>query len=160
MDARDPAWSALTRGVALEARREGLDMMEPEIVPWTRKAHELAFLARESGRFAVVHRALFAAHFQSSSDIGRIDVLVAIGKEHGLEPALTRTVLGTDRFSAAVLASAERARALGVRGVPTFWREGMRLEGLQSVASFDSFLTSIEADSGTTTEERGKWPVT
>jgi predicted DsbA family dithiol-disulfide isomerase len=162
LDAADPAWLELTHGVAQQADREGIEMVEPKAVPWTRKAHELACLARENGRFDPVHRALFAAHFRTARDIGRIDVLVALGEEHGLEAAMTRTVLGTDRFSAAVAASSEGLRSWGVRGVPTLWTARRRLEGLQSVASFDSFLTGVEADASgeNTSAEREKWPDT
>jgi predicted DsbA family dithiol-disulfide isomerase len=146
LNPRDPAWHELFRGVARQADKEGIEMVEPATVPWTRKAHELAFLARGHGRFGPVHRAIFAAHFRDARDIGRTDVLVALAAEHGLDPALTRTVLGTDTFSAAVSESAERLRSWGVRGVPTLWTERARLEGLQSVASFDSFLTGVEAE--------------
>jgi predicted DsbA family dithiol-disulfide isomerase len=162
LDPRNRAWLELTHGIAEQAEREGIVMIEPRAIPWTRKAHELAFLAREKGAFDAVHQALFDAHFRSELDIGRIDVLVAIAEENGLEAAETHTVLGTDRFSAAVATSAERLRSRGVRGVPTLWTTDARLEGLQSVALFDSFLTGVGSDAsrGVASEEREKWPDT
>ena len=158
-DPNEPAWLELTRGAVAAARPEGIEMLEPRVVPWTRKAHELGFLARERGLFDAVHRRLFEAHFRHGLDIGRIDVLVALGEASGLEAAETRTVLGIDRFSAAVAASAEELSAMGIRGVPTLWTADARLEGLQSVASFDSFLTSVGADAQgvNPSEEREKW---
>jgi len=119
LDPNDPAWRRLVEDHEVEARELGLPFRIPALAPRTRKAHELGFHAREHGVFPAVHRALFQAHFHEGRDLGRVDVLVEVAREAGLEPSETRTVLGVDRFREAV--EEERAGLLesGVRGVPT-----------------------------------------
>lgn len=140
LDAADPRWVELTDEVRTHALRHGLSLPDIRSIPWTRKAHELAYHAREKGCFQAVHRALFEAHFAGERDIGRVDVLVEIGSEHGLEAAETRAVLGIDRFRAAVQACRREVLAVGVRGVPTLWTDGERLEGFRGGSSLREFL--------------------
>jgi predicted DsbA family dithiol-disulfide isomerase len=133
LDPDDPTWRRLVEHHEEEARSLGFPFRIPALAPRTRKAHELGFHAREQGAFPAVHRALFRAHFQEGRDLGRVDVLVEVAREAGLEPAEVRTVLGVDRFRKAV--EEERATLLesGVRGVPTLQlapaATGPRIEG-------------------------------
>lgn len=143
IDPAEPGWEELTRGIRAEAAGEGIDLSPHVPIPWTRKAHELAYHAREKGCFDAVHRALFQAHFTGRRDIGRIDVLVAIGSEQGLEAAETRTVLGIDRFRTAAETTREEVLAAGIRGVPTLWAGDRRLEGFGTVGSLRDFLNAI-----------------
>lgn len=144
IDPLQPEWADLTEGVRVEAMEEGLELSPHTPIPWTRKAHELALHAREKGCFDEIRRALFEAHFSGRRDIGRVDVLVEIGAEHGLEAAETRTVLGIDRFRPAVESIRERLLSQGVRGVPTVWAGGRRLEGFRTSAALDAFLNTME----------------
>lgn len=119
LDPDDPTWRRLVEHHEEEARGLGLPFRIPHLAPRTRKAHELGFHARERGVFPAVHQALFRAHFREGRDLGRVDVLVEVAREAGLDPSEVRTVLGVDRFREAV--EEERAMLLesGVRGVPT-----------------------------------------
>lgn len=137
--ARDP-WRAHFGSMEEEARRRGIPLVSPALVPWTRKAHELAFHAAEKGCFPAVHRAIFSGLFRGSRDIGRVDVLVAIAGENGLDRSEVRAVLDVDRFAAAVEAEREVAATRGIRGVPTLVRGRGRLEGLPSEADLEAFL--------------------
>jgi predicted DsbA family dithiol-disulfide isomerase len=100
------------------------------LVPWTRKAHELALHAREKQLFPEVHAALFRAYLHEGRDIGRVDVLVSLAAEVGLEREEARTVLGVDRHAATVDGLRGEAERLGVRGVPTLLVAGERIEGV------------------------------
>jgi predicted DsbA family dithiol-disulfide isomerase len=144
IDPTDPEWDAMTRHVRDEARGEGVELRPHAPIPWTRKAHELAFHAREKGCFDAVRGALFEAHFTDGRDIGRVDVLVRIGSEHGLEAAETRTVLGTDRFRSVVEADREELLGQGIRGVPTLCVGGVRLEGFATTSVLRDFLNAME----------------
>ena len=139
----DSGWSEMTREIGDHARREKVPFLIPTRIPWTRKAHELAFHARQQGCFDPVHEALFEAHFTEVRDIGRIDVLVSIGAEHGLDRAEIRTVLGVDRFRSSVEAGRRAVLAGGIRGVPTLEVPHSKFEGFRSPGSLRAFLMGL-----------------
>jgi len=151
--ASDPAWREHLGAMGRLAEEEGVRFHPPTFLPWTRKAHELALHAREKGCFAPIHGAIFDALFQEGRDIGRVDVLVAIGAACGLEQTETRAVLDVDRFAAGVEAERAAAAAMGVRGVPTLTRGRLdRLEGFRGRAALEAFLRRDPgADEGETT---------
>jgi len=153
LDAGDAGWKALHEGMRAEAEALGFPLRMAPRVPRTRKAHELGFHARERDRFDAVHRALFRAHFAEGLDLGRVDVLVGIAEEAGLDPAEARTVLGVDRFRDAVVEERVALLSAGVRGVPTVLptrEEGeerevqeARVEGYHGAQSFAEALGSV-----------------
>lgn len=96
----------------------GLPMRSPGRAVRTRKAHELARLAREQGREDAVREGIFAAYLRDGLDIGRIDVLVEVARAAGMDPTETRVVLDVDKFAAAVAAESEQLRRAGVVSAP------------------------------------------
>jgi predicted DsbA family dithiol-disulfide isomerase len=110
------------------------------LVPWTRKAHELALHAREEGCFFAVHRALFEVFLLEGRDFGRVDVLLKIAVQHGLDLSLTKAVLDVDRHAPMITAARARAERLGVRGVPTLRVGDRTLEGFQNQGTILAFL--------------------
>jgi len=140
IDQDSPSWKALARSMADEAALERIGFRPPPFVPWTRKAHELAQHAGEKGCFPAMHQTLFEAYFQRGLDIGRVDVLVDIGQEHGLEPAETRAVLGVDRFLPRIESLRSGLIGEGVAGIPTLEASGKRLQGLSSAQALRDFL--------------------
>src|SRR5690606_28717138 len=115
----DPLWARRWEDAQRLARTRGLTLRAPTLVPWSRKAHELAQHAREKGRFREVHEALFAAFLQEGRDIGRIDVLVQVAGEAGLDRTEAKAVLDVDRHTAVLDGLRGEAERLGIRGVPT-----------------------------------------
>ena len=141
IDPGDPRWVALYGAMKTEAKELGVPLERPTFVPWSRKAHELALQAGEKGCFEAVHEALFRAYFGEGLDIGRVDVLVAIGVEHGLDASETRAALDVDRQREAL--EQQRAAALdwAIRGVPTLLLpDGRRLEGFHGLDAVRAFL--------------------
>jgi predicted DsbA family dithiol-disulfide isomerase len=126
----DPLWLRRWEQAQSLAQARGLVLFPPSLVPWTRKAHELALHAREKQLFPEVHAALFRAYLHEGRDIGRVDVLVSLAAEVGLEREEARTVLGVDRHAATVDGLRGEAERLGVRGVPTLLVAGERIEGV------------------------------
>lgn len=108
------------RGALPIARSLGLDAAFPTIRTRTRKAHEAAAFAREHGAGEVMHAALFRAHFLEGRDIGRVDVLVELGVQAGLDGHSLRVALDVDRYADAMTEDRERATALGITGLPAF----------------------------------------
>lgn len=140
LDPTDEGWSAMTEAMQSAAGELGIPLQAPGNLPRTRKAHEMALHAEESGRHAEVHHALFLAHFRDGLDLGRVDVLVALAEGLGLDGAEVRTVLGVDRFLPRVLEFRRRALEAGVRGVPTLELGAERLEGFTGVDRLRGFI--------------------
>lgn len=118
----------------------GLDLEELPLVPWTRKAHELVLHAAQHGKGDEVHRAVFRGVFEEGRDIGRIDLLVGIARDSGLDPVEASTVLGVDKFAAAVEASRSMALSLGVVAPPTLVAHGQLLQGFHNRDDLRTFL--------------------
>lgn len=133
-------WSARTA-------RTG-ELLEQLGVPWvpgsapvkSQKAFELAFHAAEQGCFDLVHAAIFEAHFTSGRDIGRIDELVEVAQQTGLDPSETKAVLDVDRYAEAVSSWLSRARAAGIAATPTLSSGTRRLEGLDAVSELERIV--------------------
>lgn len=107
-------------------------------------AHQLVHHARASGGEAkandMIDR-LFRANFHDGLRVGTRDVLLRIAKEAGLDEADTAAALDAERYGELVRADEQRARSLGVSGVPFFLVDGKhRVEGAQSVDALRSAL--------------------
>jgi predicted DsbA family dithiol-disulfide isomerase len=100
------------------ARELGLEMGNPSPPARTRKAHEAARFAASRGVGRQMREAIYRAHFGGGRDVGRIDVLVALGTALGLDATETKVVLDVDTFTADVEADEAEARRLGIVAVP------------------------------------------
>jgi predicted DsbA family dithiol-disulfide isomerase len=100
------------------ARERGVTLRLPPVQPRSRKAHEATALARSAGRGDAMTEALFRAFFEHGRDIGDPEILVATGREAGLDPDALRRALDEGRFTAEVLADEAEAQRLGLSGVP------------------------------------------
>jgi predicted DsbA family dithiol-disulfide isomerase len=119
----------------------GLELARPWIVPWSRKAHELALQAKKEGCFQEIHEALFQAYLVEGLDIGRIDVLVDLGRRFGMDPTDTRAVLDVDLHTASVLEKRQRALRVGVAGPPTLRWQEESLVGYPDEKTLEEFLS-------------------
>jgi len=90
----------------------------------TVKAHELLHYARERGRQLDMAERLMSAYFTEGKHVGRIDDLVALAGEIGLDEADVRDALETSRHLDAVRADQQQAQAYGIQGVPFFVVDG------------------------------------
>ena len=140
LDASGEAWSGYWSAMAEEAAGDGLELARPKLVPWTRKAHELALLAREKGCFDKIHEALMDAFHLEGRDVGRVDALVELGRDAGLDLSETKAVLDVDRFAGVLDEVRAEGARMGVRGVPTLVCAGEVLEGIHSREAIESFL--------------------
>ena len=100
------------------ARERGMTLRLPPVQPRSRKAHEATAFARAEGRFDAMNEALFRAFFAEGRDIGDPDLLVAVGREAGLDADGLARALAEGRFTAEVLADEAEARRLPLSGVP------------------------------------------
>jgi predicted DsbA family dithiol-disulfide isomerase len=138
LDPGGDAWRE--RWVEARAAAPELELARPRLIPWTRKAHELAHEARERGAFDPVHRALFEAFHLEGKDLGRVDVLLEIAVRFGMELSHTKAVLDVDRHTHAVLAARVGAERIGVEGVPALLAGDRRLLGLHESGTILALL--------------------
>lgn len=88
--------------------------------PNTRDAHRVVLLAEERGKGMEAAEALFAAYFTGGRDVGDPAVLADVASSVGLDAAVVRDMLASDRFVAEVEESEAVAENSGVTGVPLF----------------------------------------
>lgn len=140
IDPRDPAWTGYWDEMVARLGNGADGWPRPSLVPWTGKAHELGLFAREKGCFDRVHPALYRAFLRDGRDIGRVDVLVELGQEAGLDLTELKAVLDVDRYSDDLAEVRARAEELGVRGVPTLVLGDRVLEGVHDREALERFL--------------------
>jgi len=145
LDPGDPAWQGYWRDMVAEAG-DRLAAEPPALVPWTRKAHELGLFAGEKGCFDTVHASLFRAFLLEGRDIGRVDVLVELGREAGLDLTEMKAVLDVDRFAGVLDKEREAGAALGIRGVPSLVCGSEILEGIHDEETLVRILTDLKND--------------
>lgn len=134
--ADDREWGLVTELSA----SAGMELARPSARPRTRKAHEAAKFAALTGRADAMHRAIFDAYFRYGRDIGRIDVLVEIGRDSGLDPLALKIALDVDSYTHEVVADEELAATLEITGTPTFVAGGEMLSGYIGAEQLKSWL--------------------
>jgi predicted DsbA family dithiol-disulfide isomerase len=94
--------------------------------PNTLLAHRLVAWAqsRREGDADALVEGLFRANFLEGRYVGSVDELVAIAVAAGYDPTDAREFLGSDALHDVVAASEQRAREMGIGGVPFFIFDG------------------------------------
>lgn len=115
----------------------------------TVKAHELLHLAKDKGVQHEMEERLMSAYFTEGKHVGRIDDLVELAAEVGLDPDEARATLESGRFRPAVRQDQAQARVYGIQGVPFFVIDGRYgISGAQPPAAFESVLRDLWAKRG------------
>lgn len=154
IDPGNPEWRTYREDLVNAANGLGAPMATPTLVPWTRKAHELAEFARERDCYHIVRRALFKAYFVDQTDIGRIDLLVDIGHGAGLHRSEVKAALDVDRYSDVVFDHRVAAQALGIGEVPALVSAIRRHEGLTDRVDVSQWKRYIRKELIASTELR------
>jgi predicted DsbA family dithiol-disulfide isomerase len=144
LDPEEEEYRTRWEGIEGEVERLGLSFQRPWIVPWTRKAHELAFHAREQDSFEEIHEALFRAYLIESRDIGRIDVLVEIARSAGMDPVETKAVLDVDRYRDEVEQTRPDGLSTGPSVPPILMMKDMIFDGDPTREALKRYLASCK----------------
>jgi predicted DsbA family dithiol-disulfide isomerase len=137
------------------AKERGLSLTLPPVQPRSRKAHEAAEFARESGLLDEMSRALFRAFFEEGRDLADLEVLLDVGEAVGLDRSDLREALEKDRYTQKVVEDERLAQQVGITGVPalviTGGRHAYLLSGAQPVETVREVIAraSREDESGT-----------
>jgi predicted DsbA family dithiol-disulfide isomerase len=139
-DTRDPFWQARWAEGQRTASRMGFSLVRPDLVPRSRKAHELILHAKESEIGRPTLDAIFTAYFLEGRDIGRIDVLVDIAQSVGLDLTESKAVLDVDRYGAQILRARQQALEVGVTSAPALVTPSATLQGFHNQAAIGTLL--------------------
>ena len=113
----------------------------------TVKAHELLHFAKAEGRQHEMEERLMSAYFTEGKHVGRIDDLVALAAEVGLDADRARAALESEQYLADVRQDQAQARAYGIQGVPFFVVDGRYgVSGAQDPAVFVQVLQQAVAE--------------
>ena len=111
------------------------------IQPNTRDAHRLIAWTQAQGDAGNLVERLFRAYFIEGRAIGNRDVLAAIAGEAGFDSVAARTMLDSDEGVDAIALMDQRARDIGVQGVPFFiFNQRVAVSGAQEP---DALLQAI-----------------
>jgi len=138
------SWARLT---AL-AEAEGLEFhLDRTRGGSTFDAHRLIHLGAQHGMQDEVKERLLRAYFTESLAIGEPEVLDRLAVEAGVPADDVADVLATDRFAAEVREDEQRARLLGIGGVPFFAIDDRYgISGAQSAELMLEALTAAWAE--------------
>lgn len=110
-------------------------------------AHRLLHFAKSKGRQDAVSEKLFAAYFTEGKHIGRIETLLVLAVDAGLDAKETEAVLRSDAFTEAVRADEDEAQLFGLTGVPAFvCNRKYLISGAQAEAVFTQALEKLVED--------------
>ncbi len=91
-----------------------------QIMTNTGLAHQLIHFAKTRGLQAEMKERLLKAHFVEALHVGKLDTLVELATQVGLNPDEVRQALTEGEFATAVQEDIDQARAYGITGVPFF----------------------------------------
>ncbi len=115
----------------------------------TVKAHELLHFAKAQGVQHEMEERLMSAYFTEGKHVGRIDDLVELAVEVGLNADDTRDALVSARHLSDVRQDQAQAQAYGIQGVPFFVIDGQYgISGAQPPAAFENVLRDLWAKRG------------
>ena len=111
-------------------------------------AHRLIHLAASKGLQGAVKERLMQAYFTDGAAIGDDEALIQIVSEVGIDADDARAALASDAYADEVRADEQRARALGIHGVPFFaLDEQYGVSGAQPAEVFLQVLEQAWAES-------------
>ena len=139
---RDERWRRRYAEARALPAAAAVTLAPPPLVPWTRKAHELHALARDSGsgRADEVRRAIFEAYFGRGEDIGRVDRLVAIAVQLGFDRTAVKAALDVDRYQDDVVRARQEATEAGIVDTPSVALPGGIVRGFHNREALGSLL--------------------
>lgn len=135
-------------GEAIRVRGEGLgftfNMAKRTHYYNTFDAHRLLHWAATEGKQRALKDALVTAYFTHGEDVSSHVVLERVAGDVGLDTAMAREILSSDRFVKEVRAQEEHWRSFGIQSVPTLIVNGKYvIQGSQSPEAYAELLQKI-----------------
>jgi predicted DsbA family dithiol-disulfide isomerase len=124
------------------AAAAGLTMVEREVIPSTRRAHQAAEYAREQGKLEAFNAAILRRYWSEGQDLWQWDTLRGAAEEAGLNPDEVQRAVEEGRYKDAVEDAVRQAHEWGINAVPTFIL-GDKF-GLQGAQEYPVFKQAME----------------
>lgn len=114
------------------------------LIPNSFASHKLLALAHKFNKQTEVVETLFYDYFIEGIDIGNIEELIRIAKQHSIYDKNTSKYLSSSADNENLLSEEKHARYLGIKGVPCFIiNKEFVLFGAQDKKSFKEILDNI-----------------
>jgi len=129
----------LTEHVRRTAAREGLqfNLELQRTSPNTRNAHRIIMIARDEGKQLDVVEAFFRAYFIEGVDLSRVENLLDIAEDVGLDSDMIEALLNSNTGKLEIEMAEKELHDLGITSVPLFIIENkFAISGAQSVEAF------------------------
>jgi predicted DsbA family dithiol-disulfide isomerase len=142
-------YKSIAGRVAQAAKAEGLTYNVDKIArqPNTLDCHRLILWARNVGKAAEMKQRLMELYFTEGADLTDREVLVQAAVDCGMDAAITRDLLASDRDVDRVSQEAEQAKAAGIDGVPCFIFGGvLAVSGAQEPAYLADAMARAAAE--------------
>jgi predicted DsbA family dithiol-disulfide isomerase len=148
-------YEKLTGNVTNLATQEGLtfryDLQKK--TPNTRNAHRLIMFAKEDGKHLEMVEAFFKAYFTQGTDLSKIENLISLATNVGLDQAKVEALLKSDVGTVEVEMAEIELQKLGITGVPFYILDNKYgISGAQPsqefIKAFDDLNAEITASSG------------
>jgi predicted DsbA family dithiol-disulfide isomerase len=141
-------YKSIAGRVSAAAAAEGLTYNVDGISrqPNTTDCHRLILWAANTGDPGSMKQRLMELYFTEGADLTDREVLVQAAVDCGMDGALTRELLASDRDVARVTAEAEQAKQAGIDGVPCFILGGvLAVSGAQDpITLSDAIARAVE----------------
>ncbi|MDQ2658002.1 MAG: DsbA family oxidoreductase [Bacteroidota bacterium] len=129
----------MTEHLRLTAAREGIpfNLEMQRTIPNTRNAHRIILIARDEGKQLEVVEAFFRAYFTEGVDLTRMDNLLDIAEEAGLDMELIEALLNSNTGKLEIEMAEKELQTLGITSIPLYIFENkFAVSGAQSVEAF------------------------
>jgi predicted DsbA family dithiol-disulfide isomerase len=108
-------------------------------------AMQASEFARDHGKFAAFHTALFYAYFTELRNIGDMEVIMDIGQQLALDSRDLQAALDENIYLPRLHAVSEEARQMNITAVPTFLVNGQfKIVGALPIETFRRNLLEID----------------
>ncbi len=129
------------------AHEAGMEFVQPEFIPNSRRALEASEYAREEGVHEPFHQAVFRKFFGEGLDISDWEVLGAAAEGVGLDPAAMRRETESGQYSERVVGHYAQALSMGITSIPTYvLNDRYAIVGAQPYELFEATLERIASD--------------
>jgi predicted DsbA family dithiol-disulfide isomerase len=126
------------------AAAAGLTMVEREIIPSTRRAHQAAEYAREQGKLEAFNAAILRRYWSEGQDLWQWDTLLGAAREAGLDPDAVRRAVEEGHYARGVEDAVRQAHEAGINAVPTFIIDDrLLLQGAQEYTVFQRAMQHL-----------------
>ncbi|KYP81337.1 hypothetical protein AYW79_01395 [Ferroacidibacillus organovorans] len=122
----------------------GLSFGNLELLSNSRLALMASEFARDKGVFHDFHQRIFDAYFRACEDIGKLEVLLSMAGQCGLDPDELKTALADLRYMPRLEQAQREGAKQGVTGTPTFIiNDTYKVVGAQPFEVFRNALHKI-----------------